>query len=99
MLDGREIGVAGADRPPAGGFTDEAGRPLAAAADADLARLLTVAALVNDASLQRRPDGVVLHGDPTETALLSPTRPASSPRRSAGGGRAAGRSRSTRRRG
>jgi Ca2+-transporting ATPase len=36
----------------------------------DAARMLTVAALVNDAGLERQPDGVRLIGDPTETALL-----------------------------
>ena len=40
-------------------------------ADAQLARLLTVGALVNDASVNRGPDGLALQGDPTETALLA----------------------------
>jgi Ca2+-transporting ATPase len=38
--------------------------------DPSLARLLTVASLVNDASVEVGPDGLRLHGDPTETALL-----------------------------
>jgi Ca2+-transporting ATPase len=40
------------------------------------ARMLTVAALVNDAGLERHPDGVRLIGDPTETALLQAARAA-----------------------
>ncbi len=38
--------------------------------DPDVAHLLSVAALVNDAGIDRRPDGVRLIGDPTETALV-----------------------------
>ena len=40
-------------------------------ADPRLARLLTVGALVNDASVTRGPDGLVFQGDPTEIALLA----------------------------
>ena len=40
-------------------------------ADTQLARLLTVGALVNDASVTRGADGLVFQGDPTETALLA----------------------------
>ena len=40
-------------------------------ADAQLARLLTVGALVNDASLTRGSDGLEFQGDPTEIALLA----------------------------
>ena len=36
-----------------------------------LARLLTVGALVNDASVTDGPDGLVFQGDPTEIALLA----------------------------
>jgi Ca2+-transporting ATPase len=51
------------------GFVED-GRPLGASSDPALARLLTVAALANNASLENRPDGPRFHGDPTETALL-----------------------------
>ena len=40
-------------------------------AHTQLARLLTVGALVNDASVTRGADGLVFQGDPTETALLA----------------------------
>ena len=40
-------------------------------ADTQLARLLTVGALVNDASVTRGADGLAFQGDPTETALLA----------------------------
>jgi P-type Ca2+ transporter type 2C len=40
-------------------------------ADAQLARLLTVGALANDASVTRGAEGPVFQGDPTETALLA----------------------------
>ncbi|MFI5008291.1 MAG: cation-translocating P-type ATPase, partial [Solirubrobacterales bacterium] len=40
-------------------------------ADAQLARLLTVGALVNDASVTHGPDGLEFQGDPTEIALLA----------------------------
>jgi Ca2+-transporting ATPase len=40
-------------------------------ADAQVARLLTVGALVNDASVVRGPEGLAFEGDPTETALLA----------------------------
>ncbi len=40
-------------------------------ADTQLARLLTVGALVNDASVTRGSDGLAFHGDPTEIALLA----------------------------
>jgi Ca2+-transporting ATPase len=44
---------------------------LAPLADPLLARLLTVSALVNDASATPGPEAVTLQGDPTETALLA----------------------------
>ena len=40
-------------------------------ADARIARLLTVGALVNDASVTRGPAGFTFEGDPTEIALLA----------------------------
>jgi Ca2+-transporting ATPase len=51
-------------------FTEQ-GRPVDVRGDEALVQLLTVLALANDASVERRPDGVRLHGDPTETALLA----------------------------
>ncbi len=68
-LGGRLITVTGGGRSAAGAFLED-GRPLDPLADPGLARLLTVAALVNDASIEAKPDGLALHGDPTETALL-----------------------------
>ncbi len=67
-LDGRRISVGGGNTA-AGDFVED-GRVLAPAPDPDLEQLLTVGALVNDATLESRPDGLVLHGDPTESALL-----------------------------
>jgi Ca2+-transporting ATPase len=68
-LPGRLITVTGGGRSAAGAFLED-GRPLDPLADPGLARLLTVAVLVNDASIDARPDGLAAHGDPTETALL-----------------------------
>jgi Ca2+-transporting ATPase len=68
-VGGRVITVTGGGRSPAGTFLDGA-TPVDPRADPGLARLLTVAALVNDASVEARADGLTLHGDPTETALL-----------------------------
>jgi Ca2+-transporting ATPase len=48
----------------------ERGLVLTAAGDPHLVLLLTAAALVNDASVLPRPDGLHLIGDPTEAALL-----------------------------
>ncbi len=69
-LDGRTLAVTGGGRVPVGAFVDDGGRALDPAADPELVRLLTVAALVNNASVEPRPDGLALHGDPTEAALL-----------------------------
>ena len=68
-LDDRRITVGGGGRSTAGSFTDERGvvTPLA---DPHLTLLLTTAALCNDAGLRAAPDGLHLHGDPTEAALL-----------------------------
>jgi Ca2+-transporting ATPase len=68
-LDGRTVAVGGAGRSATGSFL-EAGAPIAPLADSDLARLLTVGALVNDATVEPGPEGLRLHGDPTEAALL-----------------------------
>jgi Ca2+-transporting ATPase len=67
---GRRITVGGGGRSAAGSFVDEAGRIVAPLADPHLTLLLTAAALCNDAGLRAAPDGLHLHGDPTESALL-----------------------------
>jgi P-type Ca2+ transporter type 2C len=68
-LPGRVITVGGAPESPRGTFA-EGDRTLTPRDDAALARLLTVAALVNDASVEVEATGVRSSGDPTETALL-----------------------------
>jgi P-type Ca2+ transporter type 2C len=69
-VDGREISVV--SRGPAGGREFREGEGvLDPVADPQLARILTVAALVNDASVTHGLDGVRLQGDPTEVALLA----------------------------
>lgn len=70
-LDGRSLEVTGAGYAPAGGVY-ERGRPLTAAADAGLCRLLSAAALCNNTRLI--PPGPetarwTVLGDPTEAAL------------------------------
>jgi Ca2+-transporting ATPase len=68
-LDGRTIAVTGGGESVAGKFLVDG-----AAHDPrvvpGLTRLLMAGVLVNDASLDRGPDGLRVHGDPTETALL-----------------------------
>jgi P-type Ca2+ transporter type 2C len=66
-VDGRSIKVTGSGRSPAGSL-EENGR--AVPVDSHLRLLLTVGVLVNDASIAHDPDGLQLHGDPTEAALL-----------------------------
>jgi len=66
---GHRITVGGGSRATAGSFADAHGA-LAPLADSDLTLLLTAAALCNDAGLRSAPDGLHLHGDPTEAALL-----------------------------
>jgi Ca2+-transporting ATPase len=68
LLDGRSVTVTGGNTAR-GGFLED-GRAVAAAGDGHLALLLTVGALANDAAIEARPQGLVLHGDPTESALL-----------------------------
>src|SRR5262245_28519701 len=65
----RTVEVDGDGRSATGSFR-ESGATLGPRADADLIRLLTVGALANNASVEVGRDGLVLHGDPTETALL-----------------------------
>jgi Ca2+-transporting ATPase len=67
---GRRVIVGGGGRSTAGSFTDETAGVVAPLADPRLTLLLTVAALCNDAGLRAAPDGLHLHGDPTEAALL-----------------------------
>ena len=68
-LDERVVDVGGTATSPHGAFTEQ-GRPVAPRDDPALVRLLTVAALVNDAGVEREEDGLRLQGDPTEAALL-----------------------------
>jgi Ca2+-transporting ATPase len=68
-VDGRTIMLGGAASEDGSG-QGRAGGPSAELTDPAAARLLTVAALVNDASLEDGPGGVTAHGDPTEVALL-----------------------------
>jgi Ca2+-transporting ATPase len=65
----RAIEVHGEGDAARGAFR-EGGRDLDPAADAAIARLLTVGSLVNDAALEVEGDRLRGHGDPTETALL-----------------------------
>ncbi len=69
-FDGRRITVGGGGRSTAGSFVDESGRLVTPLADPHLTLLLTAGALCNDAGLRAAPDGLHLHGDPTESALL-----------------------------
>jgi Ca2+-transporting ATPase len=68
-FDGHTIGVTGGGRSAAGSFL-EGGAPVAPLAGPHLLLLLTVGALVNNATVESAPDGLELHGDPTEAALL-----------------------------
>jgi Ca2+-transporting ATPase len=68
-LPERRITVGGHAASPTGTFSEGA-RALDPARDEDLVRVLTVAALVNDATVERRGAELVLRGDPTEAALL-----------------------------
>ena len=65
----RQIVVGGGAAAPQGSFL-EGGAAIDPGRDPEIVRLLTVAALVNDASVERHGDELRLHGDPTETALL-----------------------------
>jgi Ca2+-transporting ATPase len=68
-LDGRSIEVDGGGRSHSGRFLEN-GTEVAPLADPHLALLLTVGALVNDASAEPGAGELRLHGDPTESALL-----------------------------
>ena len=67
---GRRVTVGGGGRSTAGSFTDDTAGVVAPLADPHLRLLLTAAALCNDAGLRAAPNGLHLHGDPTEAALL-----------------------------
>ena len=67
---GRRVTVGGGGRSTAGGFVDATVGAVAPLADPHLTLLLTAGALCNDAGLRAAPDGLHLHGDPTEAALL-----------------------------
>jgi Ca2+-transporting ATPase len=68
-LPERRITVGGRATSATGTFVEGA-RPLDPARDEGLVRMLTIAALVNNASVERRGAELVLQGDPTEAALL-----------------------------
>jgi P-type Ca2+ transporter type 2C len=68
-LNGGVIQVGGGPTAPRGDFRDGE-RVIDPRTRADLIQLLTVAALVNDASVERRNGELHLHGDPTEAALV-----------------------------
>jgi Ca2+-transporting ATPase len=68
-LEGRTIEVGGEARSAAGTFRERGG-PVDPDIDPGLTRLLTVAALANNATVEPGPGGPVLHGDPTGAALL-----------------------------
>jgi Ca2+-transporting ATPase len=69
MFDGHTIDVTGGGRSAAGGFL-EGGAHVPPLVRPHLLLLLTVGALVNNATAEPAPDGLELHGDPTEAALL-----------------------------
>jgi Ca2+-transporting ATPase len=68
-LPDRLISVSGGAASPTGAFTEE-GLVLDPGKDDALLRALTMGALVNNATVERRTDELVLQGDPTEAALL-----------------------------
>ncbi len=68
-LNAGVIRVGGGATAPRGDFRDGE-RIVDPRTRPDLIRLLTVAALVNDASVERRNGELHLHGDPTEAALV-----------------------------
>jgi P-type Ca2+ transporter type 2C len=68
-VDGRSITVTDGGRSAIGRFIEH-GRAIAPGEDPRLRVLLTVGALVNNANAVAGPDGLELHGDPTEAALL-----------------------------
>jgi Ca2+-transporting ATPase len=73
-LAGRTIAVK-VDDPGATAFVEN-GATVDSRADAHVIRLLTVGALVNDAGAEETGEGLRVHGDPTEVALLLAARAA-----------------------
>ena len=69
VLPHRTLGIGGGAVSPRGAFSEH-GAALDPRADPDVVRLLTVGALVNDASVEPQGEELRLHGDPTEAALL-----------------------------
>jgi Ca2+-transporting ATPase len=69
VLDDRDIAITSAAESLDAEFT-QGGRPTDPRRDPRIGKLLEIGALVNDARLERSAAGVVLDGDPTETALL-----------------------------
>ena len=69
VLPGRAIVLSGDPGSIRGTFTEH-DAPLDPQTDDGLARLLTVAALVNDANVEVDGEALRLHGDPTEAALV-----------------------------
>jgi Ca2+-transporting ATPase len=69
VLDGRSIAIEGAVDALDGRFIED-GRVIDPGRDARASQVLAIGALVNDARLERGAGGAILHGDPTETALL-----------------------------
>jgi Ca2+-transporting ATPase len=65
----REIVIGGGAVAPHGPFV-EGGVAIDPRGDPEIVRFLTIAALVNDASVERHGDELRLNGDPTEAALL-----------------------------
>ena len=68
-LPDRVITIGGSPESPHGTLA-ERDQALTPRGDGALARLLTIAALVNDAAVEVEAETVRLHGDPTEAALL-----------------------------
>ncbi|MEI8259190.1 MAG: HAD-IC family P-type ATPase [Deltaproteobacteria bacterium] len=69
LLPGRDLHVTGARYDPTGEFLED-GRSVAPADDADLRRMLEIAAICNDARLEDH-EGWHVHGSSTEGALLA----------------------------
>ena len=67
---GREIQVTGAGYEPAGTFIED-GQTIAPPDDANLQLALRIAVLANRADIEKLDAGWIVHGDPTEGALLA----------------------------
>jgi P-type Ca2+ transporter type 2C len=69
VLDGRDIAIVGGVEPLRAEFREH-GVAIDPVRDNHVGEVLRIGALVNDARLERGGAGMILHGDPTETALL-----------------------------